>query len=125
MDQVIKLRSPSRLAGNICYLSIRILLKLQRSKVISKRSFEIFGIYERKQLIELEIMSSNDVNIDLMSRTEYRISLTEDTIKDPTDLRKNVKRILGVIIGLLKDRVSASEEPANKKRRVEEIIKKK
>jgi hypothetical protein len=59
------------------------------------------------------------------SKIEYRISLTEDAIKDPTDLRKNVKRILGVIVGLLKDRVSASEEPANKKRRVEEIIKKK
>ena len=42
-----------------------------------------------------------------------------------TDLRKNVKRILGVIVGLLKDRVSTSEEPANKKRRVEAIIKKK
>jgi hypothetical protein len=36
-----------------------------------------------------------------------------------------VKRILEVIVGLLKDRVSVSEEPANKKRRVEEIIKKK
>ncbi|POG64784.1 hypothetical protein GLOIN_2v1672048 [Rhizophagus irregularis DAOM 181602=DAOM 197198] len=59
------------------------------------------------------------------SKTEYRISLTEDALKDSTDLRKNVKRILGVIVGLLKDRVSASEEPANKKRRVEEIIKKK
>ncbi|POG79120.1 hypothetical protein GLOIN_2v1530555 [Rhizophagus irregularis DAOM 181602=DAOM 197198] len=58
------------------------------------------------------------------SKTEYRISLTEDTLKDSTDLRKNVKRILEVIVGLLKDRVSASEEPANKKRRVEEIIKK-
>src|SRR3954452_14837914 len=59
------------------------------------------------------------------SKTEYRISLTEDALKDPTDLHKNVKRILEVIVGLLKDRVSASEEPANKKRRVEEIIKKK
>ncbi|POG63590.1 hypothetical protein GLOIN_2v1684954 [Rhizophagus irregularis DAOM 181602=DAOM 197198] len=59
------------------------------------------------------------------SKTEYRISLTEDALKDSTDLRKNVKRILGVIVGLLRDRVSASEEPANKKRRVEEIIKKK
>jgi len=59
------------------------------------------------------------------SKTEYRISLTEDALKDSTDLRKNVKRILEVIVGLLKDRVSASEEPANKKRRVEEIIKKK
>ena len=28
------------------------------------------------------------------SKTEYRISLTEDALKDQTDLRKNVKRIL-------------------------------
>src|SRR3954454_13200289 len=59
------------------------------------------------------------------SKTEYRISLTEDALKDSTDLRKNVRRILEVIVGLLKDRVTASEEPANKKRRVKEIIKKK
>ncbi|UZO17045.1 uncharacterized protein OCT59_008409 [Rhizophagus irregularis] len=45
-------------------------------------------------------------------KAEYRISLTEDAIKDPTDLCKNVKRILRVIVGLLKDRVKASEEPA-------------
>ncbi|PKY23239.1 hypothetical protein RhiirB3_206698 [Rhizophagus irregularis] len=47
-------------------------------------------------------------------RTEYRISLTEDALKDSTELLKNVKRILEVIMGLLKDRVSASEEPTNK-----------
>ena len=59
------------------------------------------------------------------SKTEYRISLTEDAIKNPTELRKNVKKVLEVIVGLLKDRVSASEELANKKRHVEDIIKKK
>ena len=59
------------------------------------------------------------------SRTEYRISLTEDALKDDTELRKNVKRVLEVIVGLLKDRAVGSEEPATKKRRVEEIIKKK
>ena len=42
----------------------------------------------------------------------------EDAIKNPTELRKNVKKVLEVIVGLLKDRVSVSEEPANKKRRV-------
>jgi len=36
-----------------------------------------------------------------------------------------VKRILEVIVGLLKDRALGSEEPATKKCRVEEIIKKK
>ncbi|GBB92986.1 hypothetical protein RclHR1_20960003 [Rhizophagus clarus] len=65
------------------------------------------------------------VGIYCTSKTEYRISLTEDAIKNPAELRKNVKRILEVIVGLLKDRISASEEPANKKCRVEEIIKKK
>ena len=59
------------------------------------------------------------------SRTEYRVSLTEDALEDPTELRKNVKRVLEVIVGLLKDRAVGSEEPASKKRRVEEIIKKK
>ncbi|CAI2188161.1 18210_t:CDS:2, partial [Funneliformis geosporum] len=48
------------------------------------------------------------------SKTEYRISLTEDALKDSTDLCKNVRRILEVIVGLLKDRVTASEELANK-----------
>jgi hypothetical protein len=60
------------------------------------------------------------------SRTEYRISLTEDALKDDTELRENVKRVLEVIVGLLKDRaLLGSEEPATKKRCVEEIIKKK
>ncbi|CAG8651487.1 6137_t:CDS:1 [Paraglomus brasilianum] len=57
------------------------------------------------------------------SRVEYRISLTEDALKDDTKLRKSVKRVLEVIVGLLKDRTVGSEEPAIKKRRVEEIIK--
>lgn len=59
------------------------------------------------------------------SRTEYRISLTEDVLEDSTELRKNVKRILEVIVGLLKDRISVSDESTSKKRRVEEKIKKK
>jgi hypothetical protein len=58
------------------------------------------------------------------SKTEYRISLTEDAIEDPTELRKSVKRILEVIVGLLKDRISASDEHLSKKRRVEAKIKK-
>jgi len=35
-----------------------------------------------------------------------------------------MKRVLEVIVGLLKDRALGSEEPATKKRRVEEVIKK-
>ncbi|CAG8609194.1 2598_t:CDS:2, partial [Funneliformis caledonium] len=59
------------------------------------------------------------------SRIEYRISLTENALQDDIELRKNVKRILEVIVGLLKDRALGSEEPTTKKSCVEEIIKKK
>ena len=52
---------------------------------------------------------------------EYRISLTEDALDDDTDLRKNVKRILEVIVGLLKDRVSVSDEPSSKNQEKIEI----
>ncbi|GBC10134.1 hypothetical protein RclHR1_09370006 [Rhizophagus clarus] len=59
------------------------------------------------------------------SRIKYQISLTEDALKDDIELRKNVKRVLKVIVGLLKDRVVGSEKPVSKKCYVEEIIKKK
>src|SRR4051794_1867210 len=59
------------------------------------------------------------------SRTEYRISITEAALKDDMELRKSVKRVLEVIVGLLMDRIVGSEEPATKKRRLKEIIKKK
>jgi hypothetical protein len=60
-----------------------------------------------------------------MSRTKYRISLTEDALKDDIELRKSVKRVLEVIVGLLKDRALGSDEPATKKHHVKEIVKKK
>ncbi|PKK59358.1 hypothetical protein RhiirC2_857374 [Rhizophagus irregularis] len=43
-----------------------------------------------------------------MSRTEYQISLTEDALKDDTELCKSVKRVLEVIVGLLKNRAVGS-----------------
>ena len=59
------------------------------------------------------------------SRTEYHILLTEDALKDPTELRKSVKRILEVIVvGLLKYRISASDEHASKKCCIEAKIRK-
>jgi hypothetical protein len=65
------------------------------------------------------------LQIHIVSKTEYQNSLAEDALNDPTELRKNVKRILGVIVSLLKDRVTIGEEPTSKKRHIEEIFKKK
>nr|CAG8634551.1 4490_t:CDS:2 [Entrophospora candida] len=52
------------------------------------------------------------------SKTEYRISLTEASLKDCTALKSNVKRILEVIVGLLEDRANIDMSPATKKARI-------
>jgi hypothetical protein len=61
-------------------------------------------------------------SIYITCSTGYKIPLTKDALENPTELRKNVKRILEVIVGLLMDRLSASKEPATKERRVKSII---
>jgi hypothetical protein len=38
-------------------------------------------------------------------------------------LQSNVKRIIGIIVGLLKDRVSVDSSPASKKARIKKFIK--
>lgn len=97
--------------------------------------FSIDSIIPNSMLLSMSINSTNNHFIPLAtdwyfilhstdviystSKTEYRISLTEESI-NPIDLRKSGKKILEIIVGLLNDRVSASKEPLTKKRRVYE-----
>jgi len=64
--------------------------------------------------------------ISCTSETEYHISLTKAIAKEENEakLRKNVKRVMEVIVGLLKDRVDVEKEPKKKKARVQEYLKK-
>ena len=58
------------------------------------------------------------------SRSEYQINLSKSAIKDnPELLRSNVKRVIGIIVGLLKDRVSVDSSPASKRARIKKFIK--
>ena len=52
------------------------------------------------------------------SKTEYRISLTEASLKDYAALKSSVKKILEVIVGLLEDRANIGTSPATKKARI-------
>ncbi|GES85294.1 hypothetical protein GLOIN_2v1598257 [Rhizophagus clarus] len=50
------------------------------------------------------------------SGSEYQINLTKSAIKEnPELLRSNVKRVIGIIVGLLKDRVSVGSSPTSKR----------
>jgi len=59
------------------------------------------------------------------SNSEYQINLTKKALKgNQENLRDEIKQVIGIIVGLLKDRVSACDEPETKKRRVQDKIKK-
>ncbi len=59
------------------------------------------------------------------SDSEYQINLTKSMIKkNPDLLRSNVKRIIGIIVRLLKDRVSVDSFPTSKRVKIEKLIKK-
>src|SRR5581483_463299 len=48
----------------------------------------------------------------------------EEGSEDEKELCKNVKRVMEVIVGLLRERVDVEKEPKNKKARVQEYLKK-
>ncbi|RIB17462.1 hypothetical protein C2G38_2037723 [Gigaspora rosea] len=58
------------------------------------------------------------------SQKVYRIPLDENSLNDDTELRRNVKEILEIIIGILEDRANVDSSPAKKKQRIEEYFKK-
>ena len=59
------------------------------------------------------------------SGSKYQINLTKSAVKEnPELLRNNVKRVIGIIVGLLKDRVSVDSFPTSKRARIKKFIKK-
>ena len=59
------------------------------------------------------------------SGSEYQINLSKSAVKEnPELLRNNVKRVIGIIVGLLKDKVSVDSSPTSKRIRIEKLIKK-
>ncbi|CAG8508953.1 3996_t:CDS:10, partial [Funneliformis caledonium] len=87
---------------------------------IMKGKQNLPGIGIAQNLIQCK--SSCEINLNMLKKKRtadeafeeyeyiYGIVMT-DTLKNSTDLRNNVKRILEVIVCLLKDMVSVSEEP--------------
>ncbi len=57
------------------------------------------------------------------SKTEYHVVLTEDILDDDAELRRGVKKVMEVIVGLLKDRVEVDGSPDSKRARTKKFIK--
>ncbi|CAB4411645.1 unnamed protein product [Rhizophagus irregularis] len=59
------------------------------------------------------------------SGSEYQINLTKSAIKENPELTlKQRERVIGIIVGLLKDRVSVDSSPSSKRARIKKFIKK-
>jgi hypothetical protein len=59
------------------------------------------------------------------SGSEYQINLSKSAVKENLELlQSNVKRVIGIIVGSLKDRVSVNGSPAIKRTRIKKFIKK-
>ena len=57
------------------------------------------------------------------TKADYHIDLTEDILDDDAKLRQGVKKVMGVIVGLLKDRVEVEDAPDSKRARTKKYIK--
>ena len=59
------------------------------------------------------------------SGSEYQINLTKSAVKENPELfRNNVKKVIGIIVGLLKDRISVDSSPTSKRARIEKKYRK-
>ena len=56
------------------------------------------------------------------SKDDYHIALTEKIMKDDAELRRGVKKVMEVIVGLLKDRVVVDDDSSDCKRAKDEKI---
>ncbi|GES83017.1 hypothetical protein GLOIN_2v1533061 [Rhizophagus clarus] len=50
------------------------------------------------------------------TEADYHIALTEDILEDDTEIRREVKKVMEVIVGLLKDKIDTNEFPTSSKR---------
>ena len=57
------------------------------------------------------------------TKADYHIALTEDVLVDDVELRRGVKKVMEVIVGLLKDRVEVGDSPDSKRARTKKFIK--
>ncbi|RGB22330.1 hypothetical protein C1646_776273 [Rhizophagus diaphanus] len=56
-------------------------------------------------------------------KDDYHIALNEKIIKDDAELRCGIKKVMGVIVSLLKDRVKVDDSPDSKRIRTKKFIK--
>ncbi|RHZ89257.1 hypothetical protein Glove_16g217 [Diversispora epigaea] len=58
------------------------------------------------------------------SKSEYRINLSKTALKEDLEsIGKGVKTVIGVVVGLLRDRITMCDEHEIKKRRIQKFNK--
>ncbi|RHZ62872.1 hypothetical protein Glove_334g15 [Diversispora epigaea] len=82
----------------------------------------LYGIVSTGMATEWHFIMFATDGLYCTSKSEYQINLSKMALK--VDLGSIRKGVLGVIVGLLKDRVTADNFPASKKARIKKFTKK-
>jgi hypothetical protein len=96
----------------------RMMLLVKNMTIFSDRDYSYRMAFSPLYPDGLSCTSRNPLNIRFVE------SALEEGSKDEKELCKNVKRVMEVIVGLLRERVDVEKEPKNKKARVQEYLKK-
>ncbi|CAG8700226.1 12350_t:CDS:2, partial [Racocetra fulgida] len=131
--------------STILHASVTILKSIIKDRIRVLPQFEVSGINDRVDYVIKKIMDQSAEEILCItegkpyqlklgvlqnivqcksSQKVYRIPLDETSLNDDTELRRSVKEILEIIIGILEDRANVDISPVKKKQRIDEYFKK-
>ncbi|CAG8791157.1 27704_t:CDS:2, partial [Dentiscutata erythropus] len=85
------------------------------------RNVEIGYLQNIKQLetTEWHFIKLATEGLYCTSKSEYQINLSKTALKEDLEsIRKGVKAVIGIIVGLLRDRITMCDEHENKKLRL-------
>ncbi|RIA89784.1 hypothetical protein C1645_824300 [Glomus cerebriforme] len=112
-----------------CIAEIKYKIGIMDLKRLTNKAFEDIGEEATGHadyaiIIEKTIDSSNKELICIIEEKEdqavlkvFHITLTEDILEDDVELHREVKKVMEVIIGLLKDRVEVDDSPDSRRAR--------
>uniref|UniRef100_U9US82 Uncharacterized protein n=1 Tax=Rhizophagus irregularis (strain DAOM 181602 / DAOM 197198 / MUCL 43194) TaxID=747089 RepID=U9US82_RHIID len=99
--------------------SLYIVKRITKKEITLAPQLEIVG-EENTGRVDYTIKALEEL-ICITEGILYQVSALKENSEDEKELCKNVKRVIEVIFGLLKDRIDVEKEPAMKKQRVQEV----
>ncbi|RHZ46107.1 hypothetical protein Glove_634g24 [Diversispora epigaea] len=94
--------------------------KMQKTDRDSKDYYDyIYGIVTTADKWSFLMYTPENI---YLSEGSYPIKIDKEELRNSTELRKGLKQVMEIIVGLLKDRIEVDDSFASKKNRVKDIL---